>query len=119
MERRCRKVEGLRACFILLVGVLGVTGHAFAQEDVDYKRYKSSRALILDNCDVLEGHTRIAIKDGYLELPTDKRLGAVKLPARFRFFGCGVETAQELLSFLPKERSERRVHTVKYLTLTI
>lgn len=75
-----------------MVGVFLLTAVSFAQENVDFKRYKSSKTLILDNCDVLEGHTRIAIRGGYLELPTDKRLGAIKLPVRFRFFGCGIDS---------------------------
>lgn len=93
MERRCRLVAGSRCLLIAIIGLLVmISGVTLAQENVDFKRYKSSKTLILDNCDVLEGHTRIAIRGGYLELPTDKRLGAVKLPARFRFFGCGLDS---------------------------
>jgi hypothetical protein len=92
MRGRCKKIAVLRWYLISVVGAVLITGVSVAQENVDFKRYKSSRTLILDNCDILDGHTRIAIKGGYLALPTDKRLGAIKLPARFRFFGCGLDS---------------------------
>lgn len=78
--------------FIAIAGVVFLSGVSYAQESVDFKRYRSSGTLMLDNCNVLDGHTKIAIRGGYLELPSDKRLGGIRLPARFRFFGCGPDT---------------------------
>jgi len=93
MINRTKALARLCYCVLALVATVSYSKSALAQEEgIDYKRYRSSKTLILDNCPILDGHTRIAIEGGFLQLPSDKRMGALKLPARFRFFACGVDS---------------------------
>jgi hypothetical protein len=89
---------------IVMLGVgLGIGfGEVLAQElsgmnpledmVVSFKRFRRSRKVVFDNCNIIAGHSRIVIDGGYLQVSGNKKLGAVKLPNKFRFFGCGVDS---------------------------
>jgi hypothetical protein len=95
--------SGVRAIVLLSLmgaGIFGVTSKSEAQ---NYKRYRRTKQVVFDNCSIIEGYSRISIKGGYLQLPENKKLGVVKLPAKYRFFACegNVLTAKVKISDTP------------------